>query len=279
VDSGSKPRVPFDRTQTPVRDAFIVRAAAFGLIVLEHAVVGPTPPGILSESAGVFTHAPLMPSWLHWLIVAATDLGLDAVVRVDPVTGDRTIVSDASTGIGPTFEHFGGIAVEGSGDLLVVDNTLDVIIRIDPITGDRTIISGSGTGSGPEFENPFGIAIEASGDLVVADGGLFGSVDGVFRVDPVTGNRTIISDGTTGTGPLFEAPSTIAVEPTGDLLIADLQSTDVYRVDASTGDRTFIICGQPVPTASQWSLIIMASILLVAGAVIVDKRRHRTIQP
>jgi len=33
------------------------------------------------------------------LVVA--DFGLDAVVRVDQVSGDRTILSDAGTGSGP----------------------------------------------------------------------------------------------------------------------------------------------------------------------------------
>ena len=45
------------------------------------------------------------------------DFGL-AVVRVDPVSGDRTIVSDASKGSGPSFDSSVDIALEA--DLLVM---------------------------------------------------------------------------------------------------------------------------------------------------------------
>lgn len=95
--------------------------------------------------------------------------GWGAVVRVDPVTGDRTIVSDAGTGAGPFFGFLAGIAVEADGDLVVTDQTLQAVLRVDPITGDRTIVSGAGTGAGPAYASPVGIAIKASGDYLVGD--------------------------------------------------------------------------------------------------------------
>ena len=49
-------------------------------------------------------------------------------------------------------------------------------------------------GSGPGFGNPWGIAVEPSGNLVVTDRGL----EAVVRVNPVSGDRTIISDASTG---------------------------------------------------------------------------------
>jgi len=52
-------------------------------------------------------------------------------------------------------------------------------------------------GSGPGFISPRGIAIEADGSLVVVDIGLEAAV----RVDPVSGDRTIISDAVIGSGP------------------------------------------------------------------------------
>jgi len=81
------------------------------------------------------------------LVVA--DFGLDAVVRVDPVSGDRTIISDDSIGSGPGFEAPFGIAVEADGSLVVVDEGLHAVVRVDPVSGDRTIISDDSIGSGP----------------------------------------------------------------------------------------------------------------------------------
>ena len=52
-------------------------------------------------------------------------------------------------------------------------------------------------GSGPGFAQPRGIAVEADGSLVVTDDGL----KAVVRVDQTTGDRTILSDANTGSGP------------------------------------------------------------------------------
>jgi len=81
------------------------------------------------------------------LVVA--DFGLEAVVRVDQASGDRTIISDDSIGIGPGFVSPLGIAVEADGSLVVTDPDLVAVVRVDPVTGDRTIISDANTGSGP----------------------------------------------------------------------------------------------------------------------------------
>ena len=51
--------------------------------------------------------------------------------------------------------------------------------------------------SGPGFVRPIDIAIEADGSLVVTDFDL----EAVLRVDQVSGDRTIISDANTGSGP------------------------------------------------------------------------------
>ena len=77
------------------------------------------------------------------------DLGLGAVIRVDPVSGDRTILSDASIGSGPGFVSPFGIAVEADGGLVVRDFGLDAVVRVDPVSGDRTLISDPSIGSGP----------------------------------------------------------------------------------------------------------------------------------
>src|SRR5215207_5413697 len=83
-----------------------------------------------------------------------TDLSLLAVVRVDPSSGDRTIVSDAGTGSGPDFQSPINLAVEAGGQLVVVDTGLSAVLRVDPASGDRTVVSDANTGTGPSFR-PF----------------------------------------------------------------------------------------------------------------------------
>ena len=105
--------------------------------------------------------------------------------------------------------------MEATGTLVVVEagglganSGLEAVIRVDPQTGDRTLVSGrcvdppmctisiggGPIGSGPVLTSPRAIAVEADGSLVVVDEGfrVTGGFDTVIRVDPVTGDRTIV---------------------------------------------------------------------------------------
>ncbi|MFN2374916.1 MAG: NHL repeat-containing protein [Candidatus Binatia bacterium] len=167
------------------------------------------------------------------LVVSASSS--DAVFRVDPVTGNRTVVSGLGVGLGTALDFPYPITVEASGDILVADNS-NRIFRIDPASGDRTVLSSTSVGTGPDFITPRGLAVEASGDILVAN---FNG-DSIFRVDPATGDRTVVSDAVTGAGDEFGGPWGVAVAANGDILIADAGGTSVLRVDPVSGDRTLI---------------------------------------
>ena len=79
--------------------------------------------------------------------LVVTDRGLEAVVRVNPVSGERTIVSDANIGSGPEFGSPWAIAIEANGNLLVTDRGLEAVVRVNPLSGERTIVSDADTGS------------------------------------------------------------------------------------------------------------------------------------
>ena len=72
-----------------------------------------------------------------------------------------------------------------------------LILTLAVVACDGNGGNSKNIGSGPAFVSPRGIAVEADGSLVVVDLGL----DAVVRVDPVSGDRTIISDASTGSGP------------------------------------------------------------------------------
>ncbi len=79
------------------------------------------------------------------------------------------------------------------GDILVVDT--DRLILVNPSTGERTIISSPSVGNGPIWSVAADVAQDANGQILVvgthdpASAGL----GGVFRVNPSTGDRIIIS--------------------------------------------------------------------------------------
>jgi len=172
--------------------------------------------------------------------LVVVDIDLKRVLRVNPVNGTRSIVSDAGRGSGPCFETVWDIAVEDDGSLMVVDSglhALNAVLRVDPVSGDRSIVSGGGTGSGTPFgQGPIAIAVEAGGSLVVLDQDL----EAVVRVNPASGARSVLSGSGRGSGPAFSAPTGIAVEADGGLVIVDNGLEAVLRVDPVSGDRVIV---------------------------------------
>ena len=173
--------------------------------------------------------------------IFVTDVGLKAVIAVDRVDADNTIVSDADTGSGVNFDLPVDIDIESDGQLLVVDLGLKAIMRVDPTSGDRTIVSNASTGSGPSFSQPRALAIENDGQLVVVDEGL----RAILRVNPTSGDREIVSDDTRGMGDEFRVPYGIGVESDGNLIVVDTAplSTSFENPQGSSASGAGMVTG------------------------------------
>ena len=177
--------------------------------------------------------------------LVVTDIA-PTVLHVDPRSGNRTIVSDATTGLGPPLHNPASIAVAADGTLIVADPGLfdplsgvtlipPTLLRVDLRSGNRTIVSDATTGLGPPLQPPASIAVAADGALIVAGLGLFDLLSGttlipptLFRVDPRSGNRTPISGcfdshctNIVGSGPPLLVPVGLAVETNGSLVVAN----------------------------------------------------------
>ncbi|MBI3329126.1 MAG: hypothetical protein HYZ81_20780, partial [Nitrospinae bacterium] len=180
--------------------------------------------------------------------LVVTDIDPGSVVRVDPLSGTRSLVSAASIGGGPPLDNPVGIAIEAAGSLVVADASRQAVLRIHQVSGTRSVVSGRDPatgaliGSGPPFGFPFGIAVEAAGTLVVTEPGR--AV--VVRVDPVSGARRVVSGldpasgALIGSGPAFGILTGIAVEAAGSLVVADVGLQAVVRVDHIHGTRTIL---------------------------------------
>lgn len=174
--------------------------------------------------------------------IIAVDATLDAVFVVDPVTGNRTIFSDSSTGTGPNFQVPVGVAVASDGDLLVADFSAAALFKVDRVSGNRTILSDSTHGSGTNFVDPRYVTVRSDGSILVADDAT--STRAVFAVDPDNGNRTIISSSSMGTGPLLTSMFGIDVNSAGEIFVAhanpDPDLNNVLEINPVTGDRTVV---------------------------------------
>jgi hypothetical protein len=183
--------------------------------------------------------------------IAATDLDAGTaergvLFRIDPVTGQRAIISDfADPGQGPVGLHPTGVTRGANGTILVIDpdggtDERGVLFQIDPATGQRTMISDFGNpAQGTLGVNPGGVALGAGGVILACDTEAgSGAAGALFEVDPATGQRTVLSDfGDIGAGPGGVDPFWIALDATGEILVSDDNAgTTLPPADGSTGN-------------------------------------------
>jgi hypothetical protein len=135
-----------------------------------------------------------------------------SIMQLDTLTGTRSVLSGAGIGTGPALTLPTDVLIDNSGSLLALDNFSN-LVRIDPVTGNRTIVSSASVGSGPTFFS-FMLAETSANAVVTVTYGLALAHPGqVLAIDPVTGNRTVVSDASHGAGPSIYLASGITVVP------------------------------------------------------------------
>ncbi len=160
--------------------------------------------------------------------------GSQFIFKVDPETGDRTIVSGDSQS-GPDFVDPRGLAFDHDGFLLVTDRGLDVVMRVDPVTGARTIISDNND-VGPDWTNSTSLVVDHAGTIFTNDE----FTDSIISVNPVTGARTKVTGDGAGSGTFFIDLISLAIDPSDTDHVYFLDRNRIVSVNKSTGFRTVI---------------------------------------
>ena len=170
-----------------------------------------------------------------------------ALYAVDMSTGNRSIISDNANGTGTFFNKPVGITLDSANNrALVVDVDQDALYTVDltvgATLGDRSILSGNTAGIGTVFTFPQGSVVDsANSRILVFDSGLLA----LFAVDttpgPTLGDRTIISQQSSGTGngPAFSIPRGIALDGSRALVV-DAGTDALMAIDLATGDRSIL---------------------------------------
>ncbi|MEO1233445.1 MAG: hypothetical protein AAFZ18_31575, partial [Myxococcota bacterium] len=157
------------------------------------------------------------------------DDGIDAILRVDLATGDRTLVAN-SMSPGTAMVQPRGLGLDAAnGRLLVPDNdsSLDAVLGIDISSGMGTIISGDDSPDemSETFASPRGrVALEPDGmTALVADT----SRDSVFRINLTTGERTTLAE---AGGAGLEGVQTVVIDAINARALVTVASTGTDTV-------------------------------------------------
>jgi len=179
-----------------------------------------------------------------------TSTGTSQVIRVNRSTGSRAVVSGPGVGSGPALNGPYSIAVEPTGNILVLDYDSaynERLLRIAP-TGVRSVLTSASVGGGAALGNPSRVRV-LNGVIYLA--GRNGTTDQVLSVDAVTGSRALISGATRGTGPAFDVPTSMTSDSTTNSIVVLDQfyggAGALIRVDLATGNRT-VLSSNTAPT-------------------------------
>lgn len=150
-----------------------------------------------------------------------------------PVAASSVSQADGSPSPRATgFNAPSAITVDDDGTLYVADTGNNVIRRVSP-KGEVTTLAGTvgvaghadGTGTAATFDHPGGIAVDRAGNLYVADTGnnTIRKITLEGTVTTLAGSAKSNTESTDGIGAAarFEEPSGIAVDPFGNIYVAD----------------------------------------------------------
>lgn len=173
-------------------------------------------------------------------------------------TGTAGYTGDWGPATAATIYAPHGIAVDAIGSVYFSDYGNTVVRKINP-AGIITTIAGTGfAGTGAsglpataaQLNYPWGVAVDADFNVYIADQ----MNNRVCKVDPGTGIMTIFAgtmtigfsgDGGQATAARFNTPTGVAVDPAGNVIIADYANNKVRKVNTSGIVNTIAGVGLP----------------------------------
>jgi DNA-binding beta-propeller fold protein YncE len=193
----------------------------------------------------------------------------DRIYRVNPASGAQSLFSAAGWGE-ETFHFPSDIALEANAPCGSVPETYGCLLVTDAPSTLRTIskrlLSVGPSGGFPSVLSkdvlltfPRGVAVEASGDYVIADSGASGPPvisPSLIRIDHTTAPPTQTQTRVTVNGGL-RGPRGIAVDPNGNLLVADFTAKAVFRIPASGGDPTTLLSNSSL---GPWGIAVVGDV-------------------
>jgi N-acetylneuraminic acid mutarotase/ribosomal protein S11 len=190
-------------------------------------------------------------------------VGADSIITTFAGDGSQNYGGDGGPAIAATMDEPQGVAVDSYGNIYIADSYNNRIRKITASTGIITTVAGNGTagfnGDGVQataaslnlwanyYEPTTCIAIDPTRNLLyIADSGN----SRVRRVDLTTGLITTVAgngtygssgDGSAATAATLEFPTSVAVDSSGNIYIADGDGECVRKVTLSSGVITELL--------------------------------------
>lgn len=151
-------------------------------------------------------------------------------------------------GFSATFDLPTGVAVDGFGNVYVVDAGNDTIRRITPAGVVSTLAgtagasgSADGVGAAARFNQPTAVAVDGGGTLYVADTGnqLIRKITSAGSVSTMAGSGSAGHADGTGAAASFNSPSFLAATSTGTVYVADSLNYTVRMITPAGVVTTF----------------------------------------
>ncbi|HLJ93924.1 MAG TPA: hypothetical protein VKU02_12120, partial [Gemmataceae bacterium] len=250
VSTGNLFTVPTYTAEAPNQQLYVTDLQAFGTGAI--LAVDPNSGAQRLVAKGGFINGPNVLVFMNGYLYVADEGDASGtvhnIVRIDPNTGQQTLVTDGSSGgfIVPV-----GMAPAPGNNIYVADEPGNVqgtdpgkIWLVNLNTGQQTIVSSNNSTQGSLFNHPVDLSVEANGNLVVINTGTGGFGGSVIRVNPQSGVQSLVSS---FNGSDRGGTDSIDVGRDGTLYVGAISygSTPgrIYSVNPATGVQTVIAQG------------------------------------
>lgn len=163
-------------------------------------------------------------------------------------TGTQGFSGDGGPASAAELDSPQGLAIDTAGDIYIADTHNQRIRRVDAATGIISTVAGTGAaGYGGDhgqavnarLDLPSAIALDAVGNLYLADTAnhRIRRISTAGIITTVAGNGTEGDSGDNGpaTTAELDSPQGLALDPAGNIYLADTHNQRLRRIDATTG--------------------------------------------
>ena len=209
------------------------------------------------------------------------EMATDGTIATVAGSGSQGYSGDGGLAVAAALDDPSGVAVDAENNIYIADDGNGRIRKITP-NGQITTVAGTGSfgfggDGGPAtkatFSGPIAVAVDLAGNLYIADAGngrirrvaLDGTITTVAGTGADSGD---LGDGGLAINARLSAPNGVAVDPAGNLYIADTGDSRIRRVATDGTITTVAGNGVTFAYSGDGGLAINASITYPFGVAV-----------